>query len=204
LICINKRCKGFAMLALQMPEEAMTPNALRRTRVAAVPRPVTLLNGRVAWIRDVELSDLQRERSFLSRLSPENRAYRFLGLIKDANEAVARELTAVDPAREVMLGAFADDDGREIEIGVARYLVSTDGRHCDSTVAVDPAWQKLGVGRSLMYRLIDIARARGIRRMYAVDAARCAGAHSLAEHLGFHARPDPEDPAVTTFELVLR
>jgi hypothetical protein len=32
---------------------------------------------------------------------------------------------------------------------------------------------------------------------------RCAEAHHLAERLGFHCRPDPEDPIVTTFELLL-
>jgi GNAT superfamily N-acetyltransferase len=184
-------------------ETIMATHALRRTNISASPQPVRLQNGRMAWIRDIELADVQRERSFLSRLSPESRAYRFLALIKEANEDVARELTVVDPEREVVLGAFIEEDGCEIEIGVARYLASTDGRHCDCTVTVDPEWQKLGVGRELMHRLISAAQARGIGRMYAVDAARCAGAHSLAERLGFHARPDPEDPAVTTFELVL-
>ena len=171
--------------------------------IAEASQRVSLQNGRPAWIRPISLEDVERERRFLSRLSPESRAYRFLGLIKEANDAVARELTEVDPQREVVLGAFSIEDGCEIEIGVARFLASRDGTHCDCTVTVDPAWQKLGVGRSLMHRLIDIARARGVRRMYAVDAARCAGVHSIAERLGFHARPDPEDPAVTTFELRL-
>jgi GNAT superfamily N-acetyltransferase len=70
-------------------------------------------------------------------------------------------------------------------------------------VTVDPAWQKLGVGWALMHRLVEIARARGVGRMYAVDAVRCAGAHTLAGRFGFKPRPDPEDPAATTFELVL-
>jgi hypothetical protein len=39
--------------------------------------------------------------------------------------------------------------------------------------------------------------------MYAAEAAQCKGAHTLAARLGFHARPDPEDPVVTPFELRL-
>lgn len=182
---------------------ATISHALRRSGAASPQETVRLQNGCVMRVRAIGMPDVQRERGFLSRLSPETRAYRFLGLIKEANQAVARELSEVDPEREVVLGAFADEAGREMEIGVARYLASADGRHCDCAVTVDPAWQNLGVGRALMHRLIDMARARGIRRMYAVDAVRCAGAHTLAERLGFHPRPDPEDPAATTFELIL-
>jgi GNAT superfamily N-acetyltransferase len=162
-----------------------------------------LHDGCVVEIRPISPADVQREKAFLSRLSPEYRAYRFLGLIKGSDESVVRELTRVDPACEVALVAIvnAPEGGREI--GVARFRASSDGSHCDCAVTVDPAWQQRGVGRVLMRRLIEVARARGVRRMYAADAARCDGAHLLAERLGFHSRPDPEDPLVTTFELTL-
>lgn len=164
-----------------------------------------LHDGTFVRIRQLTPGDGRREKSFLSRLSPEQRGYRFLGLVKPVDDAVVRELTCVDPACEVALGAFAlaSAGGEEIEIGAAHYLTDADGAHCDCSVTVDPAWQKRGVGRALMRRLIDVARRRGIRRMYAVDGAGHAGAHSLAERLGFHSRPDPEDPLVTAFELVL-
>ena len=174
-----------------------------RSHGEAAGFPIRLDNGCIVRIRAIGMGDVQREHAFLDRLSPEARSFRFLGLVRDASEQAARDLTSVDGAREVVLGAFSGEDDDAIEVGVARYLASRDGRHCDCTVTVDPAWQKVGVGSALMQRLIEIARRRGIRRMYAVDAARCAGAHSLAERLGFHARPDPEDPAATTFELVL-
>jgi len=163
-----------------------------------------LRDGSIVHIRPIDSADTPRELAFLSRLTPEDRAHRFLGLMKDVTEGVARELTQVDPTTEVVLIAVANDDDDDIEIGAARYQANLDGSGCDCAVAVDPAWQKRGVGALLMLHLIDVARTRGVRRMYSVDAARCAGAHLLAERLGFHSRPDPEDPVVTTFELVLR
>ena len=164
-----------------------------------------LRDGSIVHIRPIDSGDTPRELAFLSRLTPEDRSYRFLGLMKDVTEGVARELTQVDPTSEVVLVAIANDDNNDdIEIGAARYQANRDGITCDCAVAVDPEWQKRGVGALLMLHLIDVARTRGVRRMYSVDAARCAGAHLLAERLGFHSRPDPEDPAVTTFELVLR
>jgi len=163
-----------------------------------------LRDGSIVHVRPIDPDDAPRELAFLSRLSPEDRAFRFLGLMKDVTEGVARELTQVDPASEVVLVAIAHDGHDDVEIGVARFQASLDGTHCDCAVAVDPAWQKRGIGGLLMRHLIDVARTCGIRRMYSVDAARCAGAHLLAERLGFHSRPDPEDPVVSTFELVLR
>lgn len=166
---------------------------------------VPLHDGNVVRIRQLTPSDARREKAFLSRLPSEQRRYRFVGLVKPVDDAVVRELTCVDPACEVALGAFAfaPADGEEIEIGAAHYCTDAEGVHCDCSVAVDPTWQKRGVGRALMRRLIDIARRNGIHRMYAMDGDGHAGAHSLAERLGFRSRPDPEDPLVTTFELVL-
>lgn len=164
-----------------------------------------LRDGTFVRIRQLQPGDGRREKAFLSRLPSEQRGYRFLGLVKPVDDDVVRQLTCVDPACEVALGAFAfaPADGEEIEIGAAHFLTDADGSHCDCSVAVDPAWQKRGVGRALMHRLIDVARRRGVRRMYAVNGAGHAGAHSLAERLGFHSRPDPEDPLVTAYELVL-
>jgi len=163
-----------------------------------------LRDGSVVRIRSIRPGDAEREHAFLARLSPENRANRFIALIRAPDERVARDLTCTDPAREVALVALARGGDREAEIGAAQYCTSKDGSRCDCAVAVDSKWQRRGVGRLLMWHLIEIAHARGIRRMYAVDPVRCAGAHHLAERLGFHCRPDPEDPAVTTFELTLR
>ena len=162
-----------------------------------------LFTGEAVLIRPLTPEDIARERAFLARLSPEYRSYRFLGLIKGTEESVLRELTQVDPTRETVLVAIARRDDEDIEVGVARYRIGTKPEHCDCAVTVDPAWQRRGVGRLLMCHLIDVARTQGIRRMYAVDAARSAGAHRLAEQLGFRSCPDPEDPAATTFELEL-
>jgi GNAT superfamily N-acetyltransferase len=179
--------------------------ASRRSATAeALEWKERLRDGSVVRIRSIRPGDAKREHAFLARLSPEDRAYRFIALIRAPDKRVARDLTCTDPACEVALVALAGGGDRETEIGAAQYCTSKDGKRCDCAVAVDGEWQRRGVGRLLMWHLIDIARVRGIRHMYAVDPVRCAGAHHLAERLGFHCRPDPEDPVVTTFELTLR
>ena len=166
-------------------------------------RTARLRDGTVLTIRSIAPSDAARERAFLACLPAETRGHRFLGLIKDPSESVARELTAVDPATSVSLVGIVRERDREREVGTALFSTSPNAVHCDCAVAVAPDWQQRGVGTALMMHLIEAARRRGIRRMYAADAARCKGAHSLAERLGFRPRPDPEDPVVTTHELAL-
>lgn len=173
----------------------------------AADEPPTLVerlrDGTTVRVRPELPKDASREQAFLSRLNSEALSYRFLGLVKDSGAATARELTSLDAPREIALVALIGDPPLETEIGVACYRLHDDGTRCDCAVTVDPAWQNKGVGRLLMHHLIGVARAQGVHWMYAVDAVRCAGAHRLAERLGFRSRPDPEDPAVVTFELEL-
>lgn len=162
-----------------------------------------LQNGSVIRIRPVHAVDATLERDFLSRLTSEELGYCFLGVIKPGHEDIAAELTQIDKDREFGLVALVEEGDGETQVGSARYCVNDNGTQCDCAVAVDPAWRHRGLGSLLMHHLIGVARMRGLQRMYAVDAARCAGAHDLAAHLGFHSCPDPEDPASITFELIL-
>ncbi|MFC4762889.1 GNAT family N-acetyltransferase [Dyella koreensis] len=196
-------------MALDAPDnkgaQSMTQTTHRSISLPARPPSLQerLRDGSVVYIRPILHTDASLEKSFLSRLTPEGLSYRFLGLVKDSSPETARELTHIDASREFALAALSIDGDQEKEIGVACYRLSDDGRRCDCAVTVDPTWQNRGVGRALMQHLIGVARAQGVQRMYAVDAVRCAGAHALAQYLGFHSRPDPEDPAVVTFELEL-
>jgi GNAT superfamily N-acetyltransferase len=163
-----------------------------------------LRDGNAVLVRPVQPQDATLERDFLGRLPPEVMAHCFLGLIRPRDEQLANELAALDGQREFGILALAMDHGNEVVIGTARYRLDESGEHCDCAVAVDPAWRQRGVGSILMSHLIGVARMRGIRTMYAIDAARCAGAHALASYLGFRSCPDPQDPASITFELTLQ
>lgn len=165
-------------------------------------RACRLRNGALLHLRHIRPQDTDLEHDFLSHLSPEYRAYRFLGLIKSPSSEVARELTHPDPG-EVALVAMVDDEGQPREVGAGHFRPRAGGESCDCAITVDPQWQHLGVGSLLMESLIDAARSRGIQWMYAVDPVRCLGSHKLAQRLGFQSCADPEDPAVTSFKLDL-
>ena len=164
----------------------------------------TLVDGTSAWIRPIEERDAELELEFLNSLAPEFRGLRFLGLIREPSPEVARELTNLDPASAVGFIALIDQRGRERQVGAAHFHVNAKGDGCDCAVTVNEAWQKRGVGSSLMLRLVDAARARGIKHMRAHAPARSDGSHHLAARMGFRRRLDRRDPATVVYHLKLR
>lgn len=162
-----------------------------------------LYDGTSVWIRRIDTQDAELELEFLNSLSPEFRSLRFLGLVRDPSPEVARDLTDLDPARAAGFVALISQQGRDRQIGAAHFHVDAKGDGCDCSVTVSEEWQKRGVGSSLMRRLVDAARARGLRHMRAHAPARSDGSHHLAARIGFRRRLDRRDPATVVYYLKL-
>lgn len=62
-------------------------------------------------------------------------------------------------------GATVQREGREVEIGVARYVVTPGSESCEFAIAVDDAWQGTGVAGILMLELMAVARSKGLKTM---------------------------------------
>ena len=71
-------------------------------------------------------------------------------------------------------------------------------------MTVAEEWQHQGLGVLLMKHLIDMAREKGIRRMYSLDSAENVQMNDLARFLGFTARVDPDGAAQVIHELELQ
>ncbi len=162
-----------------------------------------LRDGTWVHLRPIGQQDADLELEFLSRLSPEMRSLRFLGLIKEPDAEVARELTDLDPAHAVGFVAVVSDAGRERQIGAAHLRASPAGDRCDCSVTVSDEWRQRGVGSALMRLLIEAAKARGIHHMRAFAPPQPDGSHHLAARLGFQRCLDLRDPAVVAYQLDL-
>ncbi|HEX5959891.1 MAG TPA: GNAT family N-acetyltransferase [Rhodanobacteraceae bacterium] len=163
-----------------------------------------LHDGTPIRVRAIRKQDAGLELEFLNRLSPERRGSRFIGLVRDPDPDVARDLTDLDPARSAGFIAVVTNDGRDQQIGAAHFRVNAKGDACDCSLAVIEIWQNRGVGSLLMRQLIEAARKRGIRRMRAFAPAHLSDSPDhLAERLGFKRRLDSRDPASVTYELRL-
>jgi len=178
-------------------------------RSPAVPRTSpqwreALRDGTSVLIRAIQGTDEGLERAFIERLSPQSRRYRFLGTIKTPSAALLRQFTHPELARGVAYIAIIGEGSGRREIGVCRYSASPDGLSCECAVCVSDEWQGKGLATTLMHRLIETARDRGIERMYSIDANDNQDMRELAEHLGFRRRVDPDDPTQVIHTLDLR
>lgn len=151
-----------------------------------------LHDGQSVLIREIREQDIELERRFIERLSPESRRFRFLGTLVSPSDNLLRQLVVLDPARDVALIALISDGKEQVEIGVAR--LSTEGDDtCEFAVTVSDEWQNKGLGTLLMQHLISSAIERGIKSMHSTDAADNEHMREFASRLGFKRAPDPDD-----------
>lgn len=154
-------------------------------------------------IRPITPLDKDAERVFIEGLSLEARRYRFLGQVRTPSEALIEQFTNIDYVHEVAFVAVIPEDGHERIVGVSRYSTDESGTNCECAVTVGDEWQNRGLGTLLMRHLIEVARARGIRRMVSIDSAENVRMQDLAAYLGFDTRVDPDDAGQVIHELAL-
>jgi acetyltransferase len=123
-------------------------------------------------------------------------------MIRITREYLER-LTTVDFSRDMALAATLMLDGREVLIGVARYVLEADGHACEFALVVADAWQGRGIGRRMMEKLIALARNRGLQRIYGDVLSTNSRMLDFCRRLGFNLGRNPNDATVTRVALVL-
>ncbi len=198
------RKSGSARPAVPAKKVARAAGKTRTTAAGSELRWVdTLRDGTHVIIRPIGKKDTELERSFIKRLSPESRRMRFLGQMREPSDEMLRRLTDIDYRNEMAFIALVHRDGQTLEIGVARYSTSGDGKFCECAITVSDEWHYKGLATLLMHHLIDVARERGIRTMVSYDAIDNGQMRELATFLGFKRKPDPVDSGMVVHSLTL-
>jgi acetyltransferase len=153
-------------------------------------------------LRPLRPEDRDIEHAFVSGLSPETRHNRLLGGAIAITREYIERLVSVDYSRDMALAATAMLDGETL-IGVARYVRDRDGEAAEFALVVADAWHGRGIGARLLAKLIDVARRRGLKRLYGDILATNRPMLELARKLGFKlGRHD--DATLTRASLDLR
>ena len=157
---------------------------------------LTLRDGTHVVVRPIRPEDRQIEREFVQRLSDESKYFRFMGALRELSESMLNRFTQIDYDREMALIAVVCENGRETEIGVARYVVNADNAGCEFAVVIADAWQHRGVGTALILCLAAVARSRGLQFMGGIVAAGNQKMLGLMNALGFRVQSDPGEASV--------
>ncbi|MGZ4187351.1 MAG: N-acetyltransferase family protein [Solirubrobacteraceae bacterium] len=114
-------------------------------------------------LADTDRAGLAEE---FSHLSAQTRRRRFGGTADRLTERDLDRLTNVDHHNHEALAAI-DPDTDQI-VGVARYIaLPNDPGVAEVAIELDDEWQRRGIGRKLISKLLDRAREEGIVRFVA-------------------------------------
>jgi acetyltransferase len=166
---------------------------------------LTLRDGRRVRMRSIRPSDANMDRAFFAGLSKESRYLRFMRHLSELTPELVQQFTQIDDTREMALVALDDASGEDAIVGIARYVAET-GKEGDSgefAIVIADAWQRNGLGRTLMQLLIDGARRHGLRRLGGSILAVNTSMRALAISLGFAVHVDPDDARHVTATLEL-
>jgi len=150
-----------------------------------------LSDGTEIVIRPIRAEDAQMEQAFVRGLSEDSRYNRFMGQLRELPSRKLQYLTEIDYDCHMALIATVQREGREVEIGVARYVVTPGSDSCEFAIAVGDAWQGAGLAALLMEELIAAARGRGLKTMVGFVLPTNHRMLRFCQRLGFECTREP-------------
>lgn len=175
----------------------------RYAHMAVYPYPVHLVkkwqlpDGTDVTIRPIRPEDAEIEKEFVKHLSEESRYFRFMQTLHELTPIMVVRFTQIDYDREMALIAVTEQEGREIEIGVARYAINPDGESCEFALVISDEWQHRGIAQRLMTSLMDAARAKGLKIIQGEVLSNNHNMLKLMNKLGFSTIVEEDDRSLT-------
>lgn len=192
-------------------------NANYYDHMAIHPYPATLVTeatlreGTHVLIRPMKPEDAELVQTFVRKLSPQTKFFRFMNALRELSPAMLAKLTQSDYDKEIAFIATIERAEPEAivgvteeQIGVCRYNTNPDGTSCEFAIVVSDDYQKSGLGRQLMQVLIRAAASRGLKTMKGVFLSDNDRMLKFVQAMGFVLTPDPEDNSVKNGVLDLQ
>ncbi len=156
-------------------------------------------------IRPLVPGDAALLQTFVRHLSPASRRQRFQSGLNELYPALLEQLTRASGRGHAAFVAVANESGREVIIGEARYAPSVEALGAtEFAVAVADEWQHIGLGTALIGRLVAEACRSRISRLYGDVMQDNRGMLRLAKKLGFRTGVHPEEAWLARVALDLR
>ena len=111
--------------------------------------------------------------------------------------------TQIDYSREMALIAVTEIEGREVELGVARFAINPDGESCEFALVIADSMHGKGLGQRLMTTLMDAARAQGLKIIEGEVLKKNTDMLHLMERMGFDVETSLDDDSVKNVRRML-
>ena len=155
-----------ALLGRAVERGLLKREQLLRSRAAypvAEERDVELRDGRRVRVRPTRTSDTRAMQELFYRLPADDIRTRFFQKLTSLSDAAAQALCSVNYDQEMAFVAVVGAREREQIVGACSYYVDPRTGLADVGYMVDPEWQGAGLGGMLHARMVDYARAHGVR-----------------------------------------
>ena len=153
-------------------------------------------DGTVITIRPISADDLSLEKEFAEGLSA-NTVYQRLMSVRRPSLEELRRFTDINPEREFALIATTPVQGRERQIGVARYVKDVTPGEAEFAIVLSDDWQRRRLGTSLLTSLLAAAKTDGVQRLVGTTMSDNDGMLKLARKLGFRLDKEPGTGSIT-------
>ncbi len=160
---------GLVAVDARIVIQPATTGTKRYDHMAIHPYPTELesswqlADGTNITIRPIRPEDATIEQVFVKKLSAESKYLRFMHGLDQLSPMMLARLTQIDYNREMALIAVINEGTKNARIiGVVRYVTNPDRHSCEFALTVGDDYQRKGIGRHLMKRIMVVARDRSM------------------------------------------
>jgi acetyltransferase len=124
-------------------------------------------DGREAILRPIRPEDEPMEEEMFRNFSEQTQRFRFFQLIKDITHELLIRYTQIDYYREIAIIAEVNEKNEKKMAGVVRLIADPYNETAEFAIVVTDPWQFRGLGNKLTDYILEIARERKIKKVYA-------------------------------------
>lgn len=121
-----------------------------------------LKSGGKVLLRPVLPSDAKLLVGFFEKLSTRTRYLRFLHRLTSPSEEMLNKFVHLNYVADFAMVALTYVEERAEVIAISRYSLDRQKATADLAVTVRDDWQRLGLGRLLLEKVIDVGKQQGI------------------------------------------
>ena len=200
---------AHGVLALDARIRLRRPVPGESSRLAVRPYPSGLeeriaLGGHELLVRPIRPEDGDRLAAFYAGASASDMRLRFFMARREVPHSELARYCQIDYEREMTFVALAPpnaDGEAQAMAGEARAVCDPDNVKAEFAIQVASQWQRRGLGRALMEKLIRYLRERGTEEVIGQCLPENTGMAALARRMGFQVAPEGD---TMSMRLVLR
>jgi acetyltransferase len=165
-------------------------------------KQIKLVDGTDTLLRPIKPEDEPLWLDMLGSCSKESIYSRFRYNFHFDSHEIATQFCYIDYARELAIVAEVEEDGQRKLIGVGRLIADPDVETVEYAILITDAWQRKDLGKILTQYCLEIAKANGLKRIFAETTKDNKPMISVFKKLGFEVHYD-EDTNVSVSKMLV-